>query len=560
MKDLDGRAWLVFVESCDIVTVCRVACTARAFRSVERALLIGSTVSLDSAQRLQLWHSLLRPDAMARVWSLGVDAMGEAVRAADAADDFVVVPAMRRMNSTAAVAGLDTGLAGDAPLEAFEQLAPPCHARAGSFDFYYEDEPGYGLAVVARVGEDRDDDDTRKLRECAACGFWFVSASGRRHRCLRCRTEPADGCSAAVFVSPAPCATRARTFEALVAAASTPEATRSCGAALTVIAVDVPRTAVNPRERRELERLLRAFAVLTPGVGYCQGMSHIAYWLLRRFENTERAFWAFVSLLHDHGLKSFFLPGLRRARIACYQLERLTQERLPLVAQHLATLGVPYISFGMSWCQTLFSNSLDPAALDVVWDAFLSVKRPAKNAFLLSVMLALLSDLDLEVTEPQRAHLVHSCDPRRLLGTAAAFCVEPKQLLDLEARFEDDHYYHEDSVFASYYGHARLRRRHNLASNDKDGDEPMPTARMLGSPGHVSRGPLNSILTYLRERRYTATAAVAAARRVASSSPSSGPAVSLTPSPPVASHDSAPLGVPPSAAIPHRANDLVASV
>ena len=50
-----------------------------------------------------------------------------------------------------------------------------------------------------------------------------------------------------------------------------------------------------------LGRVLLAFSVHKPSIGYCQSMNYIAAMLLIVLEEEEHAFWLLVSLIDDGG-------------------------------------------------------------------------------------------------------------------------------------------------------------------------------------------------------------------------------------------------------------------
>ena len=71
---------------------------------------------------------------------------------------------------------------------------------------------------------------------------------------------------------------------------------------------DVPRTfphnawVASAEGQASLRRVLLAFSVHKPDVGYCQSMNYIAAMLLLCLElSEERAFWVMVALIDDNG-------------------------------------------------------------------------------------------------------------------------------------------------------------------------------------------------------------------------------------------------------------------
>lgn len=72
---------------------------------------------------------------------------------------------------------------------------------------------------------------------------------------------------------------------------------------------DVPRTfphnawVASAEGQASLRRVLVAFSVHKPDVGYCQSMNYIAAMLLLCLElSEERAFWVMVALIDDNGV------------------------------------------------------------------------------------------------------------------------------------------------------------------------------------------------------------------------------------------------------------------
>jgi hypothetical protein len=56
--------------------------------------------------------------------------------------------------------------------------------------------------------------------------------------------------------------------------------------------------------------MLFGFCVNCPEVGYCQGMSTIAAFVLKQSRGPEDAFLLFSTMMRGYGLMDLFLPGL----------------------------------------------------------------------------------------------------------------------------------------------------------------------------------------------------------------------------------------------------------
>lgn len=151
----------------------------------------------------------------------------------------------------------------------------------------------------------------------------------------------------------------------------------SDGPAARCIAVDIGRTfptvplfhARGGIGQEALRRVLTAYAVCDPEVGYCQGMAFVAGVFLC-YAPEEEAFLLLHAAMRrpSHQLRLMFLPGLGAVKASCRVVEALTRERAPRLAAHLESLSVVPEMWATSWLMTCFSTST-PFALTVrVWD------------------------------------------------------------------------------------------------------------------------------------------------------------------------------------------------
>jgi len=124
--------------------------------------------------------------------------------------------------------------------------------------------------------------------------------------------------------------------------------------------------------QRQLFRVLRAFAVYDPRVGYCQGMGFIAATLLTQM-GEEDAFWAFVVLMKSakYDLAGLYLPGFPRLQRAFEQFRLLLKRYCKPIAEHLTREGVDVSFFASQWFMTLFVYQFPFPLLLPVWDLFI---------------------------------------------------------------------------------------------------------------------------------------------------------------------------------------------
>lgn len=121
----------------------------------------------------------------------------------------------------------------------------------------------------------------------------------------------------------------------------------------------------------DLERVLCAYTILSPEVGYVQGMSFVVAMLLLYLDDAETLS-CFVNLLKRKGIGEFYL--LRKEALDAYVqcFDYFFEQSLPLLFAHLRKEGVTSDMFLLDWHLTLF---VKPLPLDVaarVWDCFLA--------------------------------------------------------------------------------------------------------------------------------------------------------------------------------------------
>jgi len=81
-----------------------------------------------------------------------------------------------------------------------------------------------------------------------------------------------------------------------------------------------------------LFRILKGLAVHMKDVGYCQGINFLAAIIYLNMDDEESTFWMLVHLLQEEKFKKVFSAGMKRFKLACYQLESLLRKHLPKLA------------------------------------------------------------------------------------------------------------------------------------------------------------------------------------------------------------------------------------
>ena len=120
----------------------------------------------------------------------------------------------------------------------------------------------------------------------------------------------------------------------------------------------------------DLERVLCAYIVHAPQVGYVQGMSFVVAMLLLYLDDSE-ALLCFVNLLKRRGIGEFF--HLRREALDAYVncFDYFFEQSLPLLFHHMKREGLSSDMFLLDWHLTLFVKPLPLDCAARVWDVFL---------------------------------------------------------------------------------------------------------------------------------------------------------------------------------------------
>ena len=156
-----------------------------------------------------------------------------------------------------------------------------------------------------------------------------------------------------------------------------------------------------PSQRLALERVLRAFAVANPHVGYCQGMNFVCGVLLLLMEE-EAAFWALTQILRVILPDYFAIRGqMRTHRVDQEVLRELAEARTPRVVRALDEAGCPLHAVASSWFMALFANALPWETALRVWDVTLFERTRAP---LFQTALAVMELSLIHISEPTRPY------------------------------------------------------------------------------------------------------------------------------------------------------------
>ena len=176
-----------------------------------------------------------------------------------------------------------------------------------------------------------------------------------------------------------------------------------------------------------LRRVLCAFAIHHPRIGYCQSLNFLAG-LLLLFLPEEKAFW----LLHI--ITARYLPGtheisLEGANVDLWVLMLALKDALPSIWDkiggevHTSTTRLPPISLcTTSWFMSLFIGTLPVESVLRVWDVLFY--EGSRTLFRVALGIFKLGESEIRgVSDPMEVFQVVQALPRRMLGIGALMAV-----------------------------------------------------------------------------------------------------------------------------------------
>lgn len=118
----------------------------------------------------------------------------------------------------------------------------------------------------------------------------------------------------------------------------------------------------------ELRRVLQAYSLRNPAVGYCQSMNFLAAVLLHHVEE-EEAFWVLAAIVEEL-TPSYHTRSMAGSRADQRVFADLVQQKLPAIFQHMQALGVDFEPFTLKWFLCLFLHTLPFEPVLRIWDVF----------------------------------------------------------------------------------------------------------------------------------------------------------------------------------------------
>eukprot|EP00939_MAST-03C_sp_MAST-3C-sp1_P003141 g3141.t1 len=133
-----------------------------------------------------------------------------------------------------------------------------------------------------------------------------------------------------------------------------------------------------------LQRILRAYAVRNPDVGYVQGMNILVAAFFAAGMGEIESFWM-LAVLVEQWMPSYFDGGLLGVRVDMDIVLHLVHAHMPRLARRIEHLGLDCSIFLTSMFVTLLRNNLDDAHASRVWDVMFLL-GPGRHVVLSVVM------------------------------------------------------------------------------------------------------------------------------------------------------------------------------
>ncbi|KAL4144526.1 hypothetical protein PRNP1_013655 [Phytophthora ramorum] len=177
-------------------------------------------------------------------------------------------------------------------------------------------------------------------------------------------------------------------------------------------------------ENSELEakvrRVLRAYVLYNPRVGYCQGMGFLVRLLAEVANDEADIFWLFVGFSEPENDRNLYEPGMAVLQPYLSKFELLFSTHMPELYTHLQAEGVHVATFCTRWFLTFFSSfeTLAPTLVTRLLDIFVIDGW----RIMFSVSLVILDELKEQLLQSDMEGIL------RVLQFPRRYMPEPDQL------------------------------------------------------------------------------------------------------------------------------------
>jgi len=120
-----------------------------------------------------------------------------------------------------------------------------------------------------------------------------------------------------------------------------------------------------------LRRILQAFALHNPEIGYCQSLNFIVGMMII-FMQEEDAFWLFVTVIEQLLPKDYYTKSMVGTYVDQFVLSHIIKKFLPRIHSTFESNSLQLPLITVQWFMCIFVNTLRPEVTLRIWDIFLN--------------------------------------------------------------------------------------------------------------------------------------------------------------------------------------------
>ncbi|KAG7396463.1 TBC protein [Phytophthora boehmeriae] len=154
--------------------------------------------------------------------------------------------------------------------------------------------------------------------------------------------------------------------------------------------------------RSQLRRILRAYSLRNPSVGYCQGLNFIVAFLML-IADEEVVFWL-LSVFCEDLYPGYYTPTMADIQTDMLVLKHLIAEELPRLDEFTSDVGLPLELLGSQWLLCLFTTTFPSETVFRIFDCIFT----EGSAFVFPVIMAHLRRLEPTLLDLNEFHGVLS--------------------------------------------------------------------------------------------------------------------------------------------------------
>ncbi|KAK1948018.1 Growth hormone-regulated TBC protein 1 [Phytophthora citrophthora] len=165
--------------------------------------------------------------------------------------------------------------------------------------------------------------------------------------------------------------------------------------------------------RDQLRRILRAYSLRNPAIGYCQGLNFIVAFLMLMADE-ENVFWL-LSVFCEDLYPGYYSPAMGDIQRDMRVLKQLIAEELPQLDEFTSEVGLPLELLGSQWLLCLFTTTFPSETVFRIFDCIFT----EGSSFVFPVIMAHLRRM-----EPTLLSLVEFHDVLASIKDAENVCID----------------------------------------------------------------------------------------------------------------------------------------